>query len=64
MQTSGSISLNENVAAVCAPSAGQDYSGQTAVVSGWGTLRSGIHPILEITPLFKSSMLFCLIAIF
>ena len=41
MQTTTQINLYENVAAACKPQAGNDYSGQTAVVSGWGTLRSG-----------------------
>ena len=41
MQTSQSMSLNENVAAACAPASNDDYTGRTAVVSGWGTLRPG-----------------------
>lgn len=41
MRTTETIDLNENVAAVCAPERGNQYVGATAVVSGWGTLRSG-----------------------
>nr|ACL12061.1 fibrinolytic protease [Perinereis aibuhitensis] len=40
MQTTQTIGLSEDVAAVCAPST-STYAGRTAVVSGWGTLRSG-----------------------
>jgi secreted trypsin-like serine protease len=40
IQTRGSITLTENVAAACPPST-STYAGRNSVVSGWGTLRSG-----------------------
>jgi len=41
MTTAEPIDLNEDVAAVCSPESDNEYDGTTAVVSGWGTLRSG-----------------------
>ena len=53
LKLSSALSFNENVGAACLPEAGfaPDSTGETCVVSGWGTLNSG-NEILYASGLF------------
>jgi len=47
LKLSSALSFNENVGAACLPEAGfaPDCTGETCVVSGWGTLNSGANSL-------------------
>ena len=41
LELSGTLTFDENVRAICAPNPDEDYTGESAIVAGWGNISPG-----------------------